>query len=447
MITIHTERVDLGGNNRIRLGFNDNKGILADLNKLTDLRWSPTLKSWHIPYRKDHLTYLNEFFFGRYHFIQNDTVSKETISGLKIISYQNVPSEDRIYLAFDYNKEIIDLVKTLEGPYWHKDLKLWSIRGGKENFHAMVDVFTRTEIEHVSSEIYTPESIKRQGPAEKVNTSPLPEKFMNYMMLKNYSIRTIQAYEMHLSKFLTNLAPKEITGLSSDQINCYIRDVVVKNNYSSSYQNQMINAFKLYFRVMAAITLDTASVPRPKRSKKLPIVLSKEEISAIIKSIRNFKHRLIIMIIYGTGMRLSESVNLCISDIDFNRKLIHIRAGKGKKDRIVPLPLILISKLQEYLELYKPGKYLFEGIKGGRYSVRSVQSILKTALIRAKISKNASIHSLRHSFATHTLEQGTDIRLLQEILGHSSIKTTEIYTHVSNTSILRIKSPIDKIDL
>ena len=193
--------------------------------------------------------------------------------------------------------------------------------------------------------------------------------------------------------------------------------------------------------------LDRSDIPRPKKDKKLPIVLSRDEIKLIIKNTYNLKHRTTIALIYGTGIRLGETVNISVRDIDFQRKLIHIRAGKGKKDRIVPLPEFLVKQINQYLDQYKPIEFLFEGWGNKQYSPRSVQSILKKALKAANISKNASVHSLRHTFATHSLEDGIDIRLIQEILGHRNIKTTEIYTHISNANILSIQSPIDKLGL
>jgi site-specific recombinase XerD len=209
----------------------------------------------------------------------------------------------------------------------------------------------------------------------------------------------------------------------------------------------MINAIKLFYKVLHNQKIDGLDIPRPRKEKRLPIVFSKNEIKLIIKNTHNLKHQTIIILIYGTGIRLGESVNMRLRDLDFQRKLIHIRAGKGKKDRIVPLPEILIKQLKRYLDQYKPSEYLFEGLNNQQYSPRSVQQVVKKALNKANISKNGSVHSLRHTFATHALEDGIDIRLIQEILGHSSIRTTEIYTHISNASILSIQSPIDKLGI
>ena len=267
------------------------------------------------------------------------------------------------------------------------------------------------------------------------------------MSLKNYSRKTIDAYSFHISQFISKWRDLSIKNIDVNRINDYIYKHIENNSYSRSYQNQLINALKLYFKVIHGKHLKNNTLPRPKLDKKLPIVLSRQEIVMLLKATYNLKHRTIILLIYGTGARLSESVNILISDLDYQRKLIHIRGGKGKKDRIVPMPDLLQAKIKEYLDQYKPDKYLFEGYNHCQYSTRSVQNILKQALKKSGIQKKASIHSLRHSFATHILEDGTDIRYIQELLGHSSLKTTEIYTHISNTSILNIKSLLENLGL
>ncbi len=266
------------------------------------------------------------------------------------------------------------------------------------------------------------------------------------MTLKNYSQRTITSYKFHLARFLGNMEESRTKMPDMEQISEYIFNYITTYRYSVSYQNQMINAINLYCRIILGKPFDKPVLPRPKVDRRLPLVLSRDEIKALINTLRNLKHKTLIMLIYGTGMRLSESVNLCVADLDFYRKLIHIRQGKGNRDRIVPLPAVLENQLKYYLDAYLPKKYLFEGQSKDRYSTRSVQNILKKALEKAGIKKNATVHSLRHSFATHSLEDGTDLRYIQQLLGHKSIKTTEIYTHISNASILKIKSPLDKLE-
>ena len=188
-------------------------------------------------------------------------------------------------------------------------------------------------------------------------------------------------------------------------------------------------------------------IDRPFQDKKLPSVLSIEEVKSIIESIDNLKHKCIIQLIYSAGLRISELTNLKIKDIDKNRKQIFVRGGKGKKDRQTVLSEKILEQLRKYYIQYQPKEYLFEGQLGGAYSERSIQQIFQEALRNANVKKHATVHSLRHSFATHLLEAGTDLRYIQSLLGHSSSKTTEVYTHITTKGFDKIKSPLDNFDL
>ena len=447
MKTIFIDRVIIEGKDRIKLQFKFDHELVKDIKKLPGINWDADLRYWHLPDMEHPITYLRKSLQSKYRVTYQEKVRDYTRTNNQLVFYQEVSSEDRIYLKFDFNPEIIDLIKTLDNYYWHSGRKIWSIKGGKKNHWMFIKVMLANNFKPIAKDIYnTFETKKKPNPYKFTNTD-LPHKLMNYMVLKNYSQRTIKIYKGHLSVFLKNWNKDEIKHLSSERITEFVQSIMSATNYSRSYQNQMINAIKLYLRVMQNRKLDSSDLPRPKKEKKLPIVLSRDEIKLIIKNTYNLKHRTIISLIYGTGIRLGETINIMVRDIDFQRKLIHIKAGKGKKDRIVPLPEFLVKQINQYLDQYKPIEYLFEGWENGQYSTRSVQSVLKKALRVSNISKNASVHSLRHTFATHSLEDGIDIRLIQEILGHRNIKTTEIYTHISNANILSIQSPIDKLGL
>ena len=188
------------------------------------------------------------------------------------------------------------------------------------------------------------------------------------------------------------------------------------------------------------------NIDRPFKPKKLPVVLSEEEVKRIIQSIDNLKHRCMILLIYSGGLRISELINLKISDIDSKRIMIHIKGAKGKKDRMTLLSEKVLLQLRVYFKEYKPKEYLFEGQAGGIYAARSIQTLFVHACRKAKIIKEATVHTLRHSFATHLLESGTDLRYIQVLLGHESSKTTEIYTHITTKGMDQIKSPLDRLD-
>jgi site-specific recombinase XerD len=189
-------------------------------------------------------------------------------------------------------------------------------------------------------------------------------------------------------------------------------------------------------------------VKRPRKDKKLPTVLSKEEVAKILSSVDNLKHKAILMLVYSAGLRVGEVVRLKTEDIDSNRKLIHIKGAKGRKDRYTLLSERALEILKQYLRKYRPEKWLFGGAREGRYlSARTADKIFRNACEKSGIKKDVSLHALRHSFATHLLEAGTDLRYIQELLGHSHCKTTEIYTHVSTKSLGKIISPLDTFEL
>ena len=218
------------------------------------------------------------------------------------------------------------------------------------------------------------------------------------------------------------------------------------NKYSASYQNQIVNAVKLFFRGIEHKQLQPELIHRPKTQKLLPNVLSKEEIKLILNAHGNIKHKAMLSLIYSCGLRRSELLHLKLTDIDSKRGLVIIRQGKGRKDRIAPLSEKILNLLRDYYTAYKPNLWLFEGQdKKSQYDERSLQNVLKQAVEKSRITKPVSLHWLRHSYATHLLENGTDLRYIQEILGHSSSRTTEIYTHVSNKSLQKIVSPFDTL--
>jgi site-specific recombinase XerD len=208
-----------------------------------------------------------------------------------------------------------------------------------------------------------------------------------------------------------------------------------------------VNAIKLYFEHVEKRQREFYDLPRPKKPQKLPSILAEEEMVALIHKTHNLKHRALLMASYSAGLRVSELVGLKIGDIDSKRMMIHIRRAKGKKDRMVHLSKVLLTTLRDYFKVYKPKGHLFGGEEGKSYSERSAQMVLAEAKRKAGIKKKGSIHMLRHSYATHLLEAGTDIRYIQAFLGHSSLKTTMIYTHVSQLKVESIQIPLDKLDL
>ena len=264
------------------------------------------------------------------------------------------------------------------------------------------------------------------------------------MRIRNFSPKTIQAY-LHYNKELLRFASKDTREISSQDIRDYL-DWMFASGKSSSTVNLAINAFKFYYEgvLQRKFFLPKTGIKRPKSEKKLPVVLSKDEVVMMINSLDNLKHKLVIQILFGSGLRISELVNLKINDVDFIRKVITIRRGKGAKDRITIVSDKTLGDIGKYLLEYQPLVFLFESHQAGeKLSVRSAQKVVEEAAKLAGVNPEASAHSLRHSFATHLLESGTDIRYIQELLGHVRLATTQIYTKVANNRLAGIKSPLE----
>ena len=292
-----------------------------------------------------------------------------------------------------------------------------------------------------------PEEITGKAVLAKIHLINLPEfkRFQEHLVLKGYSANTLRTYSTEFAQLLYVMKGNPIQELTTERLRSYFLYCHEKLKLSESEIHSRMNAVKFYFEQVLHRQKMFFDIPRPKKKLLLPKMLNKAEIKKIISATENPKHALILKVCYGMGLRVSEVVALKLSDIDSAEMLVRIEQGKGKKDRIAVLPESLLPELREYYLNYRPKVYLFEGQEGGAYSVRSAQAVFKKAMEKAGIKKKVGIHGLRHSFATHLLETGTDIRFIQELLGHNSIKTTQIYTHVTDLSKSKIKSPLDSL--
>jgi integrase/recombinase XerD len=333
--------------------------------------------------------------------------------------------EKRIAIYFEKDATLITRVKKLTGVRWSATLKAWHVPDNTENR-------LRFKI--------APEIILNENHADHI------KKFEQWLYSKRYSDNTIKTYTEALKSFFLFFNTKPIEEITNEDIIVYNNDFILINKLSASYQNQIVNAVKLFFRTIVNKVMNEELIHRPKGEKKLPNVLSKEEVKLILGALSNIKHKTMLSLIYSCGLRRSELLKLKPSEIDSKRNIIIIRAAKGKKDRIVPLSDKILEMLREYYKMHKPKTWLFEGQNENQpYDERSLSNVLKQALAKTNIKKPVSLHWLRHSYATHLLEAGTDLRYIQEILGHSSSRTTEIYTHVSTQSIQKIISPFDTL--
>ena len=264
------------------------------------------------------------------------------------------------------------------------------------------------------------------------------------LTLRNYSPKTIKAYRSCLRSFVKYFHPRHPRELTQTDVREYLLHLIGEKNLAAATVNQVFNALRFVYVELYKMPFTIGNIPRPKKEKQLPVVLSQEEVVKILDAVENLKHKTLLMLIYSAGLRVGEAVRLKIEDIDSQRRLIYLKGAKGKKDRYTILSDVALGSLRKYYKEYKPKDYLFEGAEGRRHlSERSVQNVFGRAVKAAGIRKQVTVHSLRHSFATHLLESGVDLRYIQELLGHSSSKTTEIYTHVSQKALGKIVSPLD----
>lgn len=266
------------------------------------------------------------------------------------------------------------------------------------------------------------------------------EQLKQEMKLRGFSQKTIKSYIYYINEVLrfASVGPREI---KAQNIKDYLEFLAVSGK-SSSTLNTAYSALKFYFESVMKRSF-FVSLPRSKNKKRLPVVLSQSEVMRMLEVIKNPKHHCIVSIMYGCGLRVSEVVNIKMLDIDLNRKMLRVYRGKGDKDRYVVLPEKLLSVLKKQINLKNKNDFLFTNFQNGKMSTRSIDKIVKSSARLSGINKNVSCHTLRHSFATHLLENGTDIRYIQALLGHARLETTQVYTHVANNSLAQIKSPLD----
>lgn len=353
-----------------------------------------------------------------------------------VVNYKE-KGQNLLLIKFKYDDELIHLCKSI-GCRWSIKNRSWYLYYTKENIELIKNVFkdkasvTFSNINNVSVE-----------PKKNKNRKEVPDEFTNLLIRKRYSPNTQKTYTSMFQSFINYYYEKEIDDITEDDIRKYQDYLVTKRKISISTQNQAINSIKFYFeKVKKGEKLDL-HIERPFKEKKLPNIISENEVFKLLKVTTNLKHKSIITLLYSSGLRRSELINLRLRDIDYDKRIIFVRGGKGKRDRTTILAENTILVLNKYMKIYKPYYWLFEGVNKKQYSPTSIGAILRNSSRKANLNKVVKPHMLRHSFATHLLEQGVDLRYIQSLLGHSSAKTTEIYTQVRSHSLAKIKSPFD----
>jgi site-specific recombinase XerD len=371
------------------------------------------------------------------------------------IKHLYINNEKQIGLKFYPDKTINVFMKTLPNIKWSKEFGIAYIKNSKQNLATIFKTFKG--IAWVNCQHFFPKTkskfnntpvtvndFRRRQPIE--GYIPCPEAFLQKLELKHYAINTAKTYIQLFEKFVNHYKIKDLNTIDENDIRIYMQ-TLVQSGKSGSYINQMINSIKFYYEVVLEMPNRFYSIERPRKVESLPKVISLEEVQSIIEHTNNIKHKCIVSLLYSAGLRRSELLNLKLEDIDSKRMVITVKHGKGNKDRITILSQSVLEDLRKYYKAFKPKVYLFEGIKGKQYTGSSISKIIDNACKKARIRKKVTPHMLRHSFATHLLENGTDLRYIQVLLGHSSSRTTEVYTQVAINNIKTIKSPIELLNL
>lgn len=342
----------------------------------------------------------------------------------------NHRGKDVIFIRFAHHAELNKRVRKLVGVRWSQSEKAWYVLDTplyREKFGLKAKSFIPSTIHQINYAAY--------------------ERFIETLQLKAYSPNTIRTYKNEFLQFLEILKNNAVEDMDANRLRDYFVYCTNKLKLSENTLHSRINAIKFYYEQVLKRERIFIDIPRPKKPLLLPNVLALSQVELLFSKLENLKHKTMLYLAYSAGLRVSEVVNLKVKDIHSARMVINIKGAKGKKDRIVPLSEGILQLLRKYYQAYKPQSWLFEGQYKEAYSTRSLQQIFHRAKKEARIPQDVTFHSLRHSYATHLHERGTDIKLIQELLGHNDIKTTLRYTHVSNRTLAKVESPFDKLNI
>ncbi len=437
-------------NRQIFVFLRKNEADIQFLRNISYCKWEKTRTCWVLPNFGNNLANLKGYFGERISEINEIMTEAIAINRKEYTRSKNEiltikTTNNRLNVVIEYNKDIVRKLKQF--PYLKYDTKskIWSfpfVEKYVEDLKAIATAENQT-FTYVEEQIFTQKPIRSLIP----KLVACPEEYIQKLIEMRYAESTIKTYKQTFEEFVNFYGNETLEEISEEKIINYLRYLVNERKISLSVQNQAINAIKFYYEKVLLGKRTFYHIDRPRTEKTLPLVLSEEQVTDMINTIENLKHKAILMTIYSAGLRISEAIKLKITDIDSNRMQMRIEQGKGKKDRYTLLSVKTLEILKKYYREYRPSYWLFEGQTGGQYSEKSIQNVFHKAKDAANINKRATVHTLRHSFGTHLLENGTDLRYIQVLLGHSSSKTTEIYTHVTTKGFDKIVSPLDRLKI
>ncbi len=353
--------------------------------------------------------------------------------------------KDSIIVIFDYYQQLVKTIKLISGFRWFPEEKYWyssyspeQLKRVQDSFYSLAEVKIDSSINYVQKK-----PVKGRGRVISIENKEVIRRYVSYLKGRRYSQSTLDTYFTFVADFIEFVNDIPLNRLTHKDVERFIENVLVPKNYSISSHRQFVSALKQFITFYPETQIEELKLVSPKKSTQLPTVLSQEEVIDILKYTKNLKHRSILALIYSCGLRISELISLKQSHIDIDRRQIIIKNSKGRKDRIVVLAESFLPLYINYINTYHPEVYFAEGKPGEKYSAESVRAFLRRSCKAARIKKRVTPHTLRHSYATHLLENGIDIRYIQELLGHAKPETTMIYTHVTRKDLLKIESPLD----
>ncbi len=457
------------GEARIRLEMPYSQEYLRLLRSIEGATWSRTQRCWHVPKTKEAWAALKAVFEVE---VKNDGALQPPSQGpapesatmpaqadampkITIVAHPKRTDIIGLRLPKEIAPDHLATVKNIHGRRWNPEAMIWELPNTQLTMRFLEKYLKehlqwtfQPDLEKLPERLETAPAtpfLSKEPPKAKYEAAVVALE--QCLTLARYSHRTIKGYKQCFRDFILFYDNTKPTQITRPQMDGFIAHLITKHKISESYQNQYLSAIKFFYMNVAKQEEKVLDLIRPKKQEKLPHVLTEEEVVKFLKAIDNPKHKLMMMLIYSAGLRLGEVANLRMADLQPKENRLFIRNGKGKKDRCSILSDKVCALLSDYLELYSPIEWLFEGNTGGKYADRSVQGIFEAARAKSKINPYATVHTLRHSFATHLLEKGVDLRYIQDLLGHESSKTTEIYTHITSKGLHKIKSPLDDLKL